>query len=134
MAVLVDTSVWSLALRRDSPLDSTEVGALRDALAGGDRIVTTGVILLELLRGFVPEHGQRAIRESLGGLDIIEPGWTDYESAAGLSNACRRAGVQLGAIDALIAHLAITHDLALLTTDQDFVHAARHIPLRVWGL
>jgi predicted nucleic acid-binding protein len=41
--------------------------------------------------------------------------------------------VQLSSIDALIAQLAITHDLALLTTDQDFVHAARHIPLRVWG-
>jgi predicted nucleic acid-binding protein len=134
MALLVDTSVWSLAYRRGIPLDSTEVGALRDALAGGDRIVTTGVILLELLRGFVPSQAQQTIRESLGGLDIVEPSWTDYEAAAGLSNTCRRSGVQLSSIDALIAQLAISHDLALLTTDQDFVHAARHIPLRVWGL
>ncbi|MBX3031147.1 MAG: PIN domain-containing protein [Chloroflexi bacterium] len=133
MALLVDTSVWSLAYRRDSPPEVSEVGILRDALAGGDRVATTGVILLELLRGFVPESAQQTIRESLGGLDVVEPSWSDYEAAAGLSNTCRRAGVQLSSIDALIAQLAIAHDLALLTTDQDFVHAARHIPLRVWG-
>jgi predicted nucleic acid-binding protein len=133
MALLVDTSVWSLAYRRDSPPGIAEVSTLRHALAGGDRVVTTGVILLELLRGFVPDNAQETIRESLGGLDIVEPRWSDYEAAAGLGNTCRRAGVQLSSIDALIAQLAISHDLALLTTDQDFVHAARHIPLRVWG-
>ena len=134
MALLVDTSVWSLAYRRDDESDKAEVGALRDALAGGDRVVTTGLILLELLRGFVPAQAQQTIRKNFEVLDVVEPRWTDYEAAAELSNACRRAGVQLGSIDALIAQLAIAHDLALLTTDQDFVVAARHIPLRIWGV
>lgn len=133
MALLVDTSVWSLAYRRDHPPGVPQVGALRDALAGGDRIVATGVILLELLRGVVPERAQQTIRQDLGSLDIVEPRWSDYEAAAELSNTCRRGGVQLGSIDALIAQLAIAHDLALLTTDEDFVHASRHIPLRIWG-
>lgn len=133
MALLVDTSVWSLAYRRDSPPGIAEVGTLRDALAGGDRVVTTGLILLELLRGFVPDRAQQTIRQNLEALDVVEPSWTDYEAAAGLSNTCRRSGVQLSSIDALIAQLAIAHDLALLTTDQDFVRAAHHIPLRVWG-
>lgn len=133
MALLVDTSVWSLAYRRDNPPETPEVTALHDALAGGDRVVITGLIFLELLRGFVPARAQRTIREDLGALDVVEPRWSDYESAAELSNSCRRSGVQLGSIDALLAQLAIAHDLALLTTDQDFVHAARHIPLRVWG-
>lgn len=133
MALLVDTSVWSLAYRRDRSPDVPEIGALRSALAGGDRVVATGVILLELLRGFVPERAQRTIRKDFATLDVVEPRWSDYEDAAGLSNTCRRAGVQLGSIDALIAQLAIANELALLTTDQDFVHAARHIPLRVWG-
>lgn len=48
-----------------------------------------------------------------------------------LRNTCRRHGVQLGTIDALIAQLCIEHDLALLTTDQDFTHAARFVPLRL---
>lgn len=133
MALLVDTSVWSLAYRRDDPSSAREVVALREALAGGDRVVTTGIIFLELLRGFVPERAQQTIRQDFGTLDVVEPAWTDYEQAAELGNTCRRAGVQLGSIDALIAQLAIAHDLALLTTDQDFTHAARHIPLRVWG-
>ena len=90
--------------------------ALRDALAGGDRVVATGVILLELLRGFVPERAQQTIREDFASLDVVEPRWSDYEDAAELSNTCRRGGVQLGSIGALIAELAIAHDLALLTT------------------
>ena len=133
MALLVDTSVWSLAYRRDIPSGGPEVAALHGALAGRDRVVATGVILLELLRGFVPERAQQTIRDDFGSLDVVEPRWIDYEAAAELSNTCRRSGVQLGSLDALIAQLAIAHDLDLLTTDQDFVHAARHIPLRVWG-
>ena len=132
MPLLVDTSVWSLAYRRDAPPDVPEVRALREALGGGDAIVTTGIILLELLRGFVPERAQQTIRADLGVLECVEPRWADYEAAAELSNACRRQGVQLGAVDALLAHLAIAHELTLLTTDRDFVLAAACIPLRVW--
>lgn len=132
MPLLVDTSVWSLAYRRDAPPDVPEVRALREALGGGDAIVTTGIILLELLRGFVPKRAQQTIRADLGVLECVEPRWADYEAAAELSNACRRQGVQLGAVDALLAHLAIAHELTLLTTDRDFVHAAACIPLRVW--
>ena len=48
-----------------------------------------------------------------------------------MRNECRRHGVQLGIIDALIAALAIRHHATLLTTDQDFVHAAAWIPVRL---
>ena len=48
------------------------------------------------------------------------------------SLAFRRAGVQIGTIDALLAQLCIRHELTLLTTDNDFVQAAAHCPLRVW--
>jgi predicted nucleic acid-binding protein len=49
VSLLVDTSVWSLALRRDAPPDVPEVRVLRDALAGGEIVATTGVILQEPL-------------------------------------------------------------------------------------
>ena len=52
MTLLVDTSVWSLAFRRDAPVAGPEVAALRAAIAGGDTIVTTGLVLQELLQGF----------------------------------------------------------------------------------
>jgi hypothetical protein len=48
-----------------------------------------------------------------------------------LRNTCRRNGVQIGTIDAVIAQLCIEHDLSLLTADNDFIHAARFVPLRL---
>ena len=65
MSLLVDTSVWSLALRRDAPADVPEVRALRDALAGGEIVATTGVILQELLQGVVPERVADADRRDV---------------------------------------------------------------------
>jgi len=133
MTLLVDTSVWSLAFRRDSPPDSPEVAELREALAGSDSVVTTGVIVLELLRGFPPAEVRQRLRERLERIPWLEPSRADYVAAAGLSNTCRPAGVQLGTVDAVIAQLAIAHHATLLTADRDFVVASAHIPLRVWA-
>jgi predicted nucleic acid-binding protein len=132
MALLVDTSVWSLAYRRDAPPDIPEVKVLRRALTGGDSVVTTGMILLELLRGFAPPKAQQTIREAFDVLEFIEPHRDDYLGAADVGHACRRSGVRLSSVDALIAQLAIAGDHTVLTTDRDFHHAARHVALRVW--
>lgn len=133
MALLADTSVWSLAFRRDAPQDNPEVVALRAALVGGEDVVGIGLILLELLRRSVPQRTQTAIQFAFDRLTFVEPTRDDYAAAAALSNACRAAGVQLGTVDALIAQVCIAHDLVLLTTDSDFRHASEHIPLRVWS-
>lgn len=132
MTVLVDTSVWSLALRRDSPPNSSAVAGLTKALES-DLVVTTGLIVQELLQGFLPERTQTEIRSRFSALPAVQPTRDDHMAAADLRNACRRAGVQLGTIDALIAQLCIAHDLELLSTDSDFVHAARHSRLRLWS-
>lgn len=132
MALLVDTSVWSLAYRRDVPPDLPEVMALRRALVGGDTVVSTGMILLELLRGFVPTTAQQVIETAFESIELIEPDRDDYLDAAGIAHTCRRAGVHLGSVDALIARLAIAGGHTLLTTDKDFHHAAHHVDLQVW--
>ncbi len=64
---------------------------------------------------------------------MLLPGRQDHIDAAALRDACRRAGVQIGTIDAVLAQLCIRHDLTMLTTDRDFEYAARHCPLRVWS-
>ena len=133
MTLLVDTSVWSLALRRDAPASEPEVGALKEALSGSDIVVTTGLILQELLQGFVGPKARSQIISSFGALALIQPDRDDHIAAADLRNACRRAGAQLGTVDALIAQLCIGHGLTLLSTDQDFVHAARHCSLKLWS-
>ena len=132
MTLFVDTSVWSLALRRDGDAMSPEVQALRHAIEGGDIVVTTGLVLQELLQGFAGPRARTDIIERFSSLPSLTPDRQDHMDAADLRNCCRRAGVQVGTIDALIAHLCIRHELTLLTTDNDFVQATAHCPLRVW--
>jgi hypothetical protein len=132
VTLLVDTSVWSLAFRRDGAVAAPEVGALREALEGAEIVVTTGLVLQELLQGFAGPRARRDIVERFSALPLLSPDRRDHIEAAELRNRCRRAGVQVGTIDALLAQLCIRHNLTLLTTDIDFRRAALHCPLRVW--
>ena len=133
MTLLVDTSVWSLALRRDGPTDTKEVIALREALEGADAVVTTGLILQELLQGFNGPKAAQTIIERFGALPLIQPDREDHVAAAEVRNACRRAGVQIGTVDALLVQLCGRYDMTLLSSDNDFVNAVRHVPFRLWG-
>ena len=129
MRLFVDTSVWSLAFRRDTPPAVAEVGALRRALEEGDLVFTTGLVLQELLQGFRGPRAKPRIVENFSALPLVVPDRTDHIEAAALRNPCRRRGIQIGTIDALLAQLCLHHDLTLLTTDGDFAHMARVCPL-----
>ncbi len=133
MTMLVDTSVWSLAFRRDAPDSSPEVLTLRAAIDGGDAIVITGLVLQELLQGFAGPRARKDIVRRFAALPLLVPDRKDYIDAADIRNVCRRSGVQIGTIDALLGQLCIRHELTLLTMDADFTLAARHCPLRVWS-
>lgn len=132
MTLFVDTSVWSLAFRRDVASGAPEVRVLRHALESDETIVTTGLILQELLQGFAGPRARKDIIDRFTALPLLTPDRQDHIDAAELRNRCRRGGVQIGTIDALLAQLCIRHELTLLTTDNDFVQAAAHCPLRVW--
>jgi predicted nucleic acid-binding protein len=132
MTLLVDTSVWSLAFRRDQTSANPQVRALRNALEGDEIVVTTGLVLQELLQGFAGPRARKDIIERFAALPLISPERQDHIDAAELRNACRRAGIQIGTIDALLAQLCVRHGLILLTTDNDFLLAASHCPLKVW--
>lgn len=132
MMLLVDTSVWSLALRRDVVVAQPEVLYLEQALVGSQTVVTTGLVLQELLQGFSGPKARAQIIDRFSLLPLVQPDRQDHVDAAALRTACRRGGVQIGTIDALLAQLCIRHQLTLLTTDRDFAHAARHCRLRIW--
>lgn len=132
MMLLVDTSVWSLALRRDVVGAQPEVLYLEQALVGSQTVVTTGLVLQELLQGFSGPKARAQIIDRFSSLPLVQPDRQDHVDAAALRTACRRGGVQIGTIDALLAQLCIRHHLTLLTTDRDFAHAARHCRLRIW--
>lgn len=129
----MDTSVWSLALRRDSPPDTPEVARLSEALRGGDDLFTTGLVLQELLQGFAGPQARDTIVGRFSALPYLVPDRSDHIAAAELRNSCRQAGVQVGTIDALLAALCVRHELTLLTADGDFRHMSEVCGLSVWG-
>jgi predicted nucleic acid-binding protein len=129
MNILVDTSVWSHALRRDPTPRSRQVDRLRGALQGGEAVFTTGLILQELLQGFNGPKARNRIIETFAALPLIVPERQDHIEAAALRVKLRQKGVQAGTIDVLLAQLCLRHDLCMLSLDADFVHMARHIPL-----
>ena len=132
MTLFVDTSVWSLAFRRDQASTLPEVRLLRRALEGGEIIVVTGLVLQELLQRFAGPRARKDLIDRFAALPLLTPDRQDHIDAADLRNRCRRAGLQIGTIDAVIAQLCMRHQLELLTTDNDFVLAARYCTLRVW--
>lgn len=132
--LFVDTTVWSLALRRDTVPDCREVSELKHVLANGQPIATTGSVLQELLQGFSGPKAAETIIERFRSIPVVTPTRQDHIDAATLRNRCRRSGVQAGTIDVLIAQLCLRHQLTLLTTDGDFKHIARVVgELRLWG-
>lgn len=132
MNLFVDTSVWSLALRRDEAGGQPSVRRLRDALDSAEGVFTTGLVLQELLQGFRGPKARDAIVDRFASLPLLIPDRTDHVEAAEARNACRRNGIQVGTIDALLAQLCIRHDLDMLTTDRDFTLMAPHVGLTIW--
>lgn len=129
--LLVDTSVWSLALRWEQPRRGQHVRRFEQALRDGE-VVLPGIVLQELLQGVVPGAVKDRLVEHLSQLALLVPGRADHMVAADVFTECRRNGVQLATVDALIAALCVRRELPLLTTDADFRHAAPHIGLTLW--
>ena len=132
MNLFVDTSVWSLALRRDHPPIGPEVDRLRQALDSGDAVFSTGLVLQELLQGFSGPKARDQIVDRFTAVPLLVPDRDDHIAAADIRNRCRRAGIQIGTIDALLAQLCARHDLVMLTTDRDFHAMLPHVSLIVW--
>ena len=95
-------------------------------------VVSTGLVLQELLQGFAGPQARDAIIARFSAIGLVMPDRADHIAAAEIRNTCRRGGVQAGTVDALLAQLAIRHDLVILTMDADFTHMSRHVPLRLW--
>ena len=93
MSLLVDTSVWSLAFRRDAQAQVPEVLALRNALLGTNQVFSTGLVLQELLQGFSGPKARDNIVERFAAFAFVEPDRQDYIDAAEARNICRRRGV-----------------------------------------
>jgi predicted nucleic acid-binding protein len=132
VSLFVDTSVWSLAFRRDPPSTAPQVRALVYAIETGELILTTGLVLQEILQGFAGPRDRAQILDRFAAIPLVVPDREDHIEAAALRNRCRRAGVQAATIDVLLAQLCLRHDLTMLSADDDFRHIAGKCPLRLW--
>jgi len=132
--ILVDTSIWSLALRRrPAALSAGEVRLVEEwadlvteGLAG-----LIGPIRQEILSGVRRAEVFQALRRELSdfphlGIDVV-----DYDRAAEFFNVCRAQGITGGPIDMLISAVAYRYEVPIFSQDTDFMRYARHLPLRL---
>lgn len=130
MNVLVDTSVWSLALRRQHPKSGAEERELGELLGEG-REVMMGAIRQELLSGVRANPQFVRLRNHLRAFNDIPLDREDHEEAASCFNRCRSSGIQGSSIDFLICAVALRRKLPVLTTDRDFEKYATVLPLKL---
>ena len=137
MKVLVDTSVWSLALRRPkntaknvvlSPEQQNVVTALADLMQDG-RAVMMGAIRQELLSGIKTQAGFDALKSALTAFEDVPLTMQDYEKAAEVFNTCRANGVQGSNTDFLICAVSINHQLPIFSIDNDFLIYQKYLPV-----
>jgi predicted nucleic acid-binding protein len=129
--VIVDTSIWSMALRRQSASGTPEAALLKRMIEEGESIFILGIILQEILQGVRLPGGFRQLKEHLDAFPLLPVRREHYVKAAELQNHLARNGVQAATIDALIAASAIAHDCSLFTNDRDFHFIARHSGLKL---
>jgi predicted nucleic acid-binding protein len=130
MNVIVDTSVWSLALRRRRSQTAAEALELAELIREG-RAAVLGPVRQELLSGVPDQRQYETLRDYLRAFPDVPLGSDDYEEGAAFFNRCRAKGVQGSNTDFLICATAARRKLGILTTDADFVHFAKLLPIQL---
>jgi len=135
--VLVDTGVWSLALRRPKGRISDierELTALLGDLIRDNRARVIGPIRQELLSGIREPAQYERLRNYFRSFPDQPLGMTDYEQAAQCSNQCRSRGIAGSAADFLICAVALAREWQILTTDADFKFYAKAVPIKMYPM
>ena len=131
MRVLVDTSVWSLSLRKEGQAAHPTVGKLEALLRSDEDIFLTGLILQEILQAFRSDSSFRKVARHLEPFPHLELERPDFITAATLHRKCASRGVSTSTADCQIATAAIRHACLLLSADQDFEGIARLSDLKL---
>jgi hypothetical protein len=130
MNIVIDTSVWSLALRRQPASAAAHALELAHLVREG-RAAMLGPVRQELLSGVRGEQQYEALRRHLRAFPDIALEAEDYEEAASFFNRCRAKGVQGSNTDLLICAVAARRRFGILTTDTDFLHFAKVLPIEL---
>ena len=133
--ILVDTGVWSLALRRrpqQLPLKDHKLVQHWADLADKGLIAIVGPIRQEVLSGLRHAAQFTRLQAALDAFHFIETTVEDFDRAAEFFNTCRSHGIAGGDVDMLICSLAVAHRLPLFTIDSDFERYAQYLPLDLY--
>ena len=128
--VIVDTSVWSLALRRKQPVADAATVELARLIDAGDALIA-GPIRQELLSGIASQAQFKLVRERLEAFPDIPIETADYERAALCFNQCRTQGIQGSNTDYLICAIALRLGLPVFSADRDFPRYAKILRVRL---
>jgi predicted nucleic acid-binding protein len=131
MKVLVDTCVWSMALRRSDASDGPEVSELME-LVKELRVQLIGLVRQEILSGIRSVQQYTKLRDRLRPFSDLELTTSDFESAAEFYNLCRGKGVQGSNTDFLICAVAVRLQMPIFTTDADFTLFHQHLPIKLY--
>jgi len=133
--ILVDTSVWSLALRRSetdlSRKEAHAVDLLKELIRDG-RVIVIGPVRQEILSGIPDEAQFRKLKAKLRAFEDLGLTSDDYELAAEFYNTCRKRGVQGSHIDFLICAVAARNKLPIFTLDKDFERYAQPLEISLY--
>ena len=129
--LLIDTSVWSEALRRKEKSINSSETLVRRIIENNDEIIIVGIILQEILSGITNEKLFLEILNILNDFSYVEITKEDYIHAAELRNKCKQRGITAGSFDFLIASVAIRNKLMLVTYDNDFKNISKYTELKI---
>jgi len=129
--VIVDTSIWSLALRRKKNENFPEVKKLAN-LINDFKVVIPGAIRQEILSGIKSKNQFILLKDYLSAFPDYETSMNDYELAAEYFNLCRGKGIQGSNTDFLICAIAVNNRYQIFTNDQDFKIFKKHLPISLY--
>jgi predicted nucleic acid-binding protein len=133
--ILVDTSVWSLALRRrrGAALNAAQVAVVDEwkKRSMGSDAALIGIVRQEILSGVCDSAQFDRLKRALDDFPCLSTSLEDHDVAAKSYNICRTAGVTGDPVDMLICACAIRHNVPIFTVDPDYVRYAKHLPLRL---
>lgn len=131
MKVLVDTPIWSYALRAPDEKYRNEIDQLKSLIKDQSALII-GPIRQEILSGYSDLPKFKKLKEKLSFFEDTPILDIDYESAAELSNQCRKKGIQGSHIDFLICAVAKRIDVPIFTTDKDFFRYQKAISIKLY--
>ena len=130
MKVIVDTVIWSLALRRKSP-DVTIQKQIK-SLIKDQRLLIIGPIRQELLSGYSNPVQYLQLKDKMSYFENEAILDQDYVKAAEFHNTCRQKGIQGSHIDFLICACAHRLEAKIFSNDIDFQHYKKYLPISLF--